>query len=243
MCGIERLQLGYTSGTWQGDKLNVFDDVSKFWLPWNKLSSELKHDQRLVISMLQDEPYTYKISRVKNTAPKGMISFTVEQDRFDKNKDFVDWDTGEMYADYYSSAITPEDVEVEEVNTDVLSIEAKNYNVRIGGNKTIYFKVLDKDSNDVTNNYYDENILPKWEFEFNDIELDTELTDELIDQLIIQNDNNSEDNWYKCDFDFKYDKDMFKDNGLKRTDFLNRKITVRLTVGNLSASADLNIIS
>ena len=114
MYGVERTQNSYTSGSWDGHIMTVLDEQGKFRLPWTPLSSEIKHDMRFFISMLQEEPYVYIATKIKNTSPKGIITVTVTQDRFDKNKDFVDNDPksdtyGEMYADYYSSTITPEE--------------------------------------------------------------------------------------------------------------------------------------
>ena len=154
MWGVERTQNSYTSGTWQGDKMNVLDEQGKFWLPWNNITSEVKHDMRFFISMLQDEPYVYKSSKIKNTSPKGVITVTIEQDRFDKNKDYINLETGEMYADYYSSTVVPEEQTELDENTDILSIEAKTYSVRInGGTKIVYAKIVDSEGNDITNKY------------------------------------------------------------------------------------------
>lgn len=235
MWGVERTQNSYTSGTWQGDKMNVLDEQGKFWLPWNKITSEVKHDMRFFISMLQEEPYVYKVSKIKNTAPKGVVTVTIEQDRFNADSDYVNLETGEMYANYYSSTIVPEEQIIPnteenepdvEVNTDILSIEAKTYSVRInGGSKVVYAKILDKDGNDVTNNY--DSSLFEWSFSFKD--------DEFVeDGLIVIDETYSfkDGNQYKCKFKFKGDEA-----------YLNKRITVTLKVDELSASADLDIVS
>jgi hypothetical protein len=226
MWGVEKTQNSYTSGTWQGDKLNVLDEQGKFWLPWNLISSEIKHDMRFFISMLQEEPYVYKASKIKNTAPKGIIAITIEQDRFDQNKDYVNLDTGEMYADYYSSTIAPEEVDVtKEQMSDILSIEAKTYKVRInGGSKVVNAKILDLNGNDVTNKYNNEVL--EWKFYIEDQELDNSFVK--LDATY----NSSSDNTYKHKFYF-----------LGNEDFLNKKLTVKLSINNLSASADLDIVS
>ena len=228
MWGVERTQNSYTSGTWQGDKMNVLDEQGKFWLPWNKLSSEVKHDMRFFISMLQEEPYVYKASKIKNTAPKGVITVTIEQDRFNSDSDYVNLETGEMYADYYSSTVVPEEISVikEEITTDILSIEAKTYSVRInGGSKIVYAKILDKDGNDVTNNYNSDDLV--WSFSFKD--------NECAEDSIISIDKAyslKEGNEYKFKFKFLGDES-----------YLNERITVKLSINDLSASADLDIVS
>ena len=232
MWGVDRSQSSYTSGRWKADKTVQLDNQDKFWLPWNQISAEIKHDQRMFISMLQDEPYVYLISKINNTSPKGVIECTVVQDSFNKNTDFVDNDPksptyGEMYANYYSSTVVPEEVPVEiETITDILSIEAKTYSVRInGGSKVVYAKILDKDGNDVTNNY--DSSLLEWSFSFKD--------DEFVeDGLIVIDEAYSfkDGNQYKCKFKFKGDEV-----------YLNERITVTLKVNELSASADLDIVS
>lgn len=223
MWGIERTQNSYTSGTWQGDKMNVLDEQGKFWLPWNKITSEIKHDMRFFISMLQEEPYVYKASKIKNTSPKGIVTITIEQDRFDSGKDYVNLDTGEMYANYYVTNITPEEAVIEEKNTDSLSIEAKSYNVRIGGSRIIYAKITDSNGNDVTRNY--DGLSLQWKVTFQD---------ETIDQLgLIEVDEEyrqKSGNKYKCKFKF---------NG--NEDYINQKIIATVTLNNLSANADLTI--
>ena len=207
--------------------MNVLDEQGKFWLPWNKISSEVKHDMRFFISMLQEEPYVYKASKIKNTAPKGVITVTIEQDRFNADSDYVNLDTGEMYADYYSSTIIPEEVAPEiEATTDVLSIEAKTYNVRInGGSKVVYAKILDQDGNDVTNNYSGEDLI--WSFKLKD-------SDEDITSLILEDSTYNEANKDKYKYKFKFLGDEI---------YLNKIITVTLKINELSANADLDIVS
>lgn len=223
--------------------MNVLDEQGKFWLPWNKISSEIKHDMRFFISMLQDEPYVYKASKIKNTAPKGILTVTIEQDRFNADSDYVNLETGDMYADYYSSTVVPEEIPIikdeetgsetetgtgaeTEVNTDILSIEAKTYSVRInGGSKVVYAKILDKDGNDVTSNYNSDDLV--WSFSFKDNE-SAEDTLFSIDQAY----GIKEGNEYKCKFKFLGDEA-----------YLNERITVKLTINELSASADLDIVS
>lgn len=201
----------------------TLDETGKFWLPWNNISSEIKHDMRFFISMLQEEPYAYKVSKIKNTSPKGIITVTVEQDRFDSNKDYVNLDTGEMYADYYSSAITPKEEIPQEETTDVLLIEAVSYNVRIRGSKVVYAKILDKDGNDVTNNYDGSQL--EWSFKIKD--------DEFAEDSLIEIDETyryKEGNQYKCKFKFNGDED-----------YVDKRIIAEVKIKNLSANAELSI--
>ena len=234
MWGVDRSQNSYTSGKWRGDKITILDNQDKFWLPWNPISSEIKHDQRLFLSMIQDEPYVYMVSKINNTSPKGVVEFTVVQDSFNKDADYVDNNPnsptyGEMYADYYSSTITPvpEEIPTDIVTTtDILSIEAKTYNVRInGGSKVVNAKILDKDGNDVTNNYSSDDLI--WSFELKDSNEDIT---SILSEDLTYNETNKEK--YKYKFKFSGDEK-----------YLNKIITVKLTINELSATADLDIVS
>lgn len=229
MWGIERTQLSYTSGIWSGDKVTVFDDVCKWLLPWNPISSEIKHDQRMFVSMLQNEPYVYKVSKIKNTSPKGIITITAKQDRFNPNTDFVDNNPnsstyGEMYADYYSSTVTPETQEDLSIGEHILSIEAKTYSVRIGGSKVLYAKIKDMAGNDITNTYDSSNL--EWSFSMDGMS---------IENTLIAVDNGyrfkDEKNYYKCKFKFTGDEL-----------YLNKKIAVTLKIKNLTAKVDLEVV-
>ena len=39
--------------------------------------------------MPQEEPYVYKITKVKNTTPKGIINYTLKQDMCNDELDYV----------------------------------------------------------------------------------------------------------------------------------------------------------
>lgn len=206
------------------------DEQGKFFLPYNKITSEIKHDMRFFISMLQDEPFVYKVSKIKNTAPKGMITVTVEQDVFNKHTDFVDNNPnsptyGEMYADYYSSTITPEPQIVSNAGEHILSIEAKTYSVRTGGSKVLYAKIRDMAGNDITNTYDSSNL--EWSFSMDDVSIENTLI--AIDNAYRFKD---EKNYYKCKFKFTGDEL-----------YLNKKITVTLKIKNLTAKVDLDVVS
>ena len=112
MWGVNSSQSSYTSGVWRDYKTQTFDNQDKFYLPWNMISTELRHDTRLCISMLQREPWTYIITKVDNTTPKGIITFTVKQDKFEPLHDYVQLnpnepDYGDMYSDLLESDVVP----------------------------------------------------------------------------------------------------------------------------------------
>jgi hypothetical protein len=231
MWGIDRTQLSYTSGVWRGDKIQALDETNKFILPWNPISAELKHDIRISISMLQKNPNIYIISKVDNTSPKGVITFTAKQDRFEPEHDYVcldpnDINYGDMYADYYSSDVLPHDEKDSVKNKGyAISIESANYNVKLGTSKVLTAKVYDAENNDVTSLYYDSEFI--WDFEINQ-------TKTIQENLIIIDKDYSlkEGNKFKCKFKFNGDEQ-----------YLNHNIKVICKIEDMSSDVLLDIIA
>lgn len=98
--------------------------------------------------MLQPDPFIYKVSKVKNTSPKGVIEFTLKQDEFVPDIDYVNLDTGEMIAGYYYSSLDPsEDDKVAETSSKGRSLEitSATYNIGIGMEKHIDIEMIDED--------------------------------------------------------------------------------------------------
>ena len=114
---------------------------------------------RFIISMPRKKPYVYIISKVQDTIPKGIITFTLKQVEFNQFTDYVNLDTQEMIADYYISKNKPnkdetDDVVVDEDNDDnknnedhednndiLMFLDAEdNYELLIGDTRTIELK-------------------------------------------------------------------------------------------------------
>ena len=210
--------------------MSTFDDQGKFFLPWNPITAELKHDTRIIISMFQKVPYVYKITKVKNTSQKGMITFTIKQDRFEPAHDYVSLDPnaddyGDMYADYYASDISAHDdvYEKEEVNDNNgyrIEIEAANYNVKLGTSKVLSARIYDANDKDVTEEFYNSEYI--WTL--------NGVPDELI---VFDNDYSLKDgNRFKCKFKFDGDES-----------YIDNNIEVTCTIGNMTAKVALDIIA
>ncbi len=220
--------------------MTTFEEQGKFYLPWNPITTELKHDKRLFISMLQAEPYVYKITKVKNTSPKGIITFTVKQDRFEPDYDYVSLnpnneDYGDMYADYYSSDFTPdiepckndEDFDCNQLNYDkyTMVIEAVSDKVKLGSSKVLNVKIYNAVNEDVTYEYINSEC--NWTFELNDEEMNQE------DLIIVDEEYSLKDgNKFKCKFKFNGDEK-----------YLNYSINVTCKIENLSANFKLAIVA
>lgn len=242
MWGIDRTQLSYTSGVWRGDKMQVLDETNKFILPWNPISAELKHDIRLFISMLQKNPNVYIISKIDNTSPKGVITFTAKQDRFEPDHDYVcldpnNSDYGDMYADYYSSdVVTHEDAMeyAEKMNAKgyVMKIEAPNYNVKIGTSKVLYAKIYDAEDNDITELFIDSEC--DWNVDIVDVKT---LKDSLITNFdsyldVYKDVYGNKKYRFKCKFKFDGDEQ-----------YINNNIIVTCKIEELSSEVSLDIIA
>lgn len=159
MWGCLRDQKSYTSGIWSGDRLVSLDNVNQIWLPMNLITERINYisddnenNQRLIISTLSPNPSVWKVSKVQNLTPLGILKLTYKQTVFDEHTDYVDWNTGEMYADYFINNIAPIEETVQYVDT--ANITALNNYIKLGGSyKLLKVSFTDADGNDVTSSY------------------------------------------------------------------------------------------
>lgn len=229
--GVDRTQNSYTSGVWRGDKFQILDEQDKFYLPWSPISAELKHDMRLFISMLQEEPYVYIITKVDNTSPKGVVTYTVKQDEYEPEHDYVSLnpnndDYGDMYANYYSSDVLPEEnKESFDYSKYTMVIESANYNVKLGNSKVLTAKIYDAENNDITKIY------SGYECIWN---INLEQSEDIQEQLIVVDECYSlkDGNEFKCKFKFNGDEQ-----------YLGNNINVTCQIDNMSTEVSLDIVA
>ena len=137
MCGIAKLRNSYSSGVWADYMTTTVENQDQIWLPINSISTGLYYDQRIIVSALIEKPLTWYITKIENIHPFGILKFTISQTKFDPVRDLVNVSTKEMYADYYSSTITPESPQtpvIETSNYGVISVLGIN-NIKYKGNK------------------------------------------------------------------------------------------------------------
>lgn len=127
MWGVARIQSSYNSGIWQDFKITSMENQNKIWLPMNNISENLYYNQRIIISAPIPKPITWEITKVENTHPFGINKLSVAQTKFNPNTDYVNLETGEMYADYYKNNIP-----LDEDDT-VLTINSKEKTIKVGG--------------------------------------------------------------------------------------------------------------
>ena len=159
---VSRAMNSYTSGRWIDRYMLGLDDIQKIWIPINPFTERLSYlngegkNQRIVLSAPIAKPLVWQVSKVENTKPLGIIKITLDQDVWDNNTDYVNLDTGEMFADYYDSNIEPTDPDTPSPtpSTTYGKITASTSTIKVGGSyKTLTLKLYDVDDNEITENY------------------------------------------------------------------------------------------
>lgn len=171
-----RSQSSYTSGIWTGDRLVSLDNVNKIWMPLNDITERIHYvsednegNQRLIISTLSPNPSVWQVSKVEELNPLGILKLTYKQTVFDPHTDYVDWETGDMYADYFINDIVP--VEDVEVTTVTSKITALNNYIKLGGSyKTLTINFFNDNNEDITSEYLDLISLASWKCFINDVD-------------------------------------------------------------------------
>lgn len=146
MWGIARLRSSYNVGTWVNDVTSTPENQDQIWIPLNEVSNELFYDDRLLLSASRDTPLAWKIAKVETLHPIGINKYTLSQDQYNANTDYVPANKAtpyEMYANYYSSSITPNDTTTD--TSSAYSIITGRSNIKVNGSGTI-LSVLFTDS-------------------------------------------------------------------------------------------------
>lgn len=98
--GCNRNANSYTSGSWRGERTVVLDNVTNFEVPdtyklygeklWNLGLYDTRYidlNMRFILSHNQIHPKCYKVSKVLDTVPTGVIKVTLEQDEYNEKRD------------------------------------------------------------------------------------------------------------------------------------------------------------
>ncbi len=113
---------------------------------------------RVLVSALTEKPVAWTISKVENANELGIQMLTLYQDFFDEHTDYVNLETGEMFADYYDSNIKPTNPSDTESSLSTIygKITASTSTIKVGGSyKTLTLKLYDANENEITDNYSD----------------------------------------------------------------------------------------
>ena len=165
MWGVDRQQLNYTAGVWIDRYFNIPDNVDKAFLPLNNITENINYvdensnNQRMIISAKTKHPLTWKLTKLENTKPLGLLQLTFSQTSFDQNNDYIEKDDDGniigMWADFYES-ITPIDPDIPSPtpSTTYGKITASTSTIKVGGSyKTLTLKLYDADDNEITDSY------------------------------------------------------------------------------------------
>ena len=164
---VSRAMNSYTSGRWIDRYFLQLDDIQKVWLPLNSITEHLtyvsntKKNQRIVLSALVPTPLVWQVSKVENTKPLGIVKITLDQDSWNENTDYVNFETGEMFADLFDSNIKP--IQLPEYEDSLPhsyslygEIIASTYTIKVGGGyKTLSVKIYNSNKEEITDKYSD----------------------------------------------------------------------------------------
>lgn len=147
---------------WIDRYFNALDDVNKLWLPLNSITEKIYYtdsnetNQRFIVSALMEKPLTWKVSKIENTKPLGIIKVTLDQDSFNSHTDYVNLKTGEMYANYYLNFNEFKDSvsEPAEEKSFICRITSASNTIKCGGSyKLLTASFFDCYNNDVTSSF------------------------------------------------------------------------------------------
>lgn len=130
----------------------IAENQKIMWLPMNDITSTIEYDTRTCVSAPVKQPIVWKVSKVDNTNPNGIVHYTLAQERWNEHTDAFEYEHEEekddfspifdpkrkvigMYADYYISNITPTEPKENTPNNIYGKITYKaNPEIRVGGN-------------------------------------------------------------------------------------------------------------
>lgn len=173
----------------------------------------------MIISALTQNPIVWQISKVENHAPKGIQKITFYQTKYNAETDFVDFETGEMYADYYQNASPPTD-SLDDYNKNVCEIVTATNIIKVGGGYKTITAALTSEDDAIKNDNY--SIDPVWEFFIGEINI----TDSDLIKILRTDTAN---------------KIKVKFNG--GSEYIQKDLKIKCTIGDVAGELLLNISS
>lgn len=181
-----RGQNSYNSGVYTYYATTKMENQDKCWMPLNSITEKIWYttdsnsNMRVLVGAVTEHPLAWIISKVENVKPAGIQKLTFYQSEFNPHTDYVNLETGEMYADYYTSPIEPTNPTDPSESTPTPSsnstkITASTSTIKIGGSyKTLSVSVFDENGVDITDNYSNADV--KWTCSIDGVDF-TENTD------------------------------------------------------------------
>lgn len=161
---VLRSQNSYNSGIYSYYATTKMENQDKCWIPLNSITEKIWYttdeskNMRVLVGALTEKPTAWIISKVENVKPAGIQKLTFYQSEFNEHTDYVNLETGEMYADYYTSEITPTDPTepTPAPSSNYSTITASTSTIKIGGSyKTLAVNIYDESGTDITDFYSD----------------------------------------------------------------------------------------
>ena len=162
-CAI-RMQSSYTNGSYVDKVFSRPDNQTKLWFSMNSITEKFWYsddndkNMRLIVSAPIKEPVTWRITKCENAQPLGIQKLTLYQDRFNEHTDYVNLETGEMYANYFDSEIAPTDPSTPTTPPSSITarISASTSTIKVGGSyKNLTVNLFNDSNEDITTEYVD----------------------------------------------------------------------------------------
>ena len=162
-----RQQSSYTIGTYTDRYFTHTDNQDKIWLPMNSITekfwytSEDSKNMRVVVSALTEHPTVWTVTKVENSMPFGIQKLTIYTAFWNEHTDYVNLETGEMYANYFDSEIAPTDPSIPTTPPSSITarISASTSTIKVGGSyKNLTVNLYNDSNEDITTEYSDATI-------------------------------------------------------------------------------------
>ena len=161
---VLRQQMSYTSGVYVDRVFGHTDNQNKLILPMNSITEKFWYtdddskNMRVIVSALMENPTVWKITKCESASPPGLQKLTLYTNFFNEHTDYVNLETGEMYANYFDSEITPIDPSTPTTPPSSITakISASTSTIKVGGSyKNLTVNLFNDSNEDITTEYTD----------------------------------------------------------------------------------------
>lgn len=161
---VLRQQMSYTSGVYVDRVFGHTDNQNKLILPMNSITEKFWYtdddskNMRVIVSALMENPTVWKITKCESASPLGLQKLTLYTNFFNEHTDYVNLETGEMYANYFDSEITPTDPSIPTTPPSSITarISASTSTIKVGGSyKNLTVNLFNDSNEDITTEYAD----------------------------------------------------------------------------------------
>ena len=159
-----RQQQSYTIGTYTDRYFTHTDNQSKVWLPMNSITEKFWYtdddskNMRVIVSALTEHPTVWTVTKCETASTLGLQKLTLYTNFFNEHTDYVNLETGEMYANYFDSEIAPTDSSTPTTSPSSITarISVSTSTIKVGGSyKNLTVNLFNDSNEDVTTEYAD----------------------------------------------------------------------------------------